>query len=250
MRAITSIIVGIVLIQCFSTSLQAQVPYTDRHSQVQSDAWISSTKSTSPNASRGVLHWIRYDLGDTYSIHKSKFWNVNVPGSLNVGAKSIIIDYSIDGTTWIEWGRYELPQGSGSTLYEGEDGPNFSGLVARHILLNITSNYGHASRSGLAEVKFEVAPVTTAVTDGTSKQYNISIHPNPTSSIANIGIEGLTNFDNVYYQITDASGKSIESKKLNGSNITYDVKNLSAGIYNFSVIYPGGAKSTSLNVVK
>lgn len=250
MRAITSIIVGIVVMQCFCSTLHAQVPYADRHSQVQNDAWISNVKSTSPNTARGVLHWIRYDLGDTYSIHKSKIWNINVPSLLNAGAKSIIIDYSIDGTNWIEWGRYELPQGSGSTFYEGEDGPNFSGLVARYLLLNITSNYGNATRSGLAEVKFEVAPATTSVADGKEKQYDISIHPNPASSIANIDIEGITNFDNVYYQITDASGKSIDSKKINGSSISYDVKNLSSGMYNFSVIYPGGIRSTPLNVVK
>ncbi len=250
MRTITSLLV------CFFITLfcvdyaYGQVPYSDRHSQIQSDAWISNVKSISPNAVRGSLHWIRYDFGDTYAIQKSKFWNINTPSILTAGAKSMIIDYSIDGITWLEWGRYDLPQGSGSTMYQGEDGPNFSGLIARYILINITSNYGNTTNSGLAEVKFEVAPATTSVSDSEVKTYEINIFPNPATSTTTIEVDGIKNFDNLYYQISDAAGKTVETKKLNSNSWQYDVKDLATGVYNFSIIHPSGIKSTKLNVVK
>ncbi len=250
MRTITSLFVGLFLSVFLVSFTFGQISYNDRHSQIPADAWISNVKSPSPNAPRGNMHWIRYDFGDTYAMQKSKFWNINTPSMLTTGAKTMIIDYSIDGTTWIEWGRYDLPQGTGSTVYQGEDGPNFSGLIARYILINITSNYGHATNYGLAEVKFDVAPATTDISDSEIKQYQINVYPNPVSTTATVEIEGITNFDNLYYQISDASGRTVETRKLNNKTILYDVKNLSTGMYNFTVIHPGGIRSTQLNVVK
>jgi hypothetical protein len=251
MKKASSILFIFIYFLAIKINAQSPVPYEDRHSQIQSDAWISNNKTTSPNASRGVIHWIRYDLGDTYAIQKSKFWNVNVPGLTSAGVKTMIIDYSIDGIKWNEFGRYDMEIGNGSTLYEGEDGPNFSGLVARYILINITSNYGHATYAGLAELKFAVSPATVSdVDDNILNKFDIKVSPNPFSTNAVIEIKGISKFDNLYYQITDLSGKTIETKPVSNSIINYDSKNLSTGIYNFTLIHPSGIKSTQLNVVK
>ncbi len=230
--------------------LHAQIPYADRHSQVLGDTWMSNTKSTSPNASRGLVHWIRYDLGDTYALTNSKFWNINVPGLTNAGAKTMIIDYSVNGTTWAEWGRLDIPQATGNTLYEGVDGPNFSGLVARYILINITSNYGHASNFGIAEMKVQVAPTTTIVNENILSAVELKASPNPFNNETEISIKGIDHFENIYYQLTDIAGRTLETKSLNSNSVILDGKMLSTGIYNFTVIHLSGIKSIKLNVVK
>ena len=62
MRHTISFIVIFMLGICGITELGAQA-YPDRHSNVSDDAWLSGTATQSPNAIRGVVHWIRYDLG-------------------------------------------------------------------------------------------------------------------------------------------------------------------------------------------
>ena len=51
---------------------------------------------------------------------------------------------------------------SGQYFYEVA-GPDFSGLVARYVLINVISNHGNSSLTGIAEVKIDVTPATVAV---------------------------------------------------------------------------------------
>ncbi len=249
MRTITNII----SLFCFllvSCQLYAQAPYTDRHSQIVTDAWISTQKTVSPNASRGNIHWLSYDLGDTYALQQTKFWNLNMIDSLRAGAKDIIIDYSIDGITWVEFGRYDLEKGSGSTMYEGQNGPNFSGLIARYILINIMTNHGHPTQAGLAEFKVNVAPATTDTKDGVVSGFDIKISPNPFSSITEISISGISNFENLHYKVSDISGKTIFTRPLTNALFQLNADELATGIFNFTIMHPSGVKSVQLNVVK
>jgi hypothetical protein len=240
----------IFFITTFSVTTFAQVPYEDRHSQLASDTWISTQKSVSPNSSRGLIHWLSYDLGDSYALQQSKFWNINMVDSLTVGAKDLIIDYSIDGTTWLEFGRYDLSKGNGSTMYEGEAGPNFNGLIARYVLINIMSNHGHSTQAGLAEFKVNVSPTTTDTKDGIVSSFSIKASPNPFADMTKIAIEGITKFDNLFYKISDVSGKTIFTKPLTNASIDLSAAQLNDGIYNFTIMHPSGAKSVQLIVVK
>lgn len=225
--------------------------YLDRHSAVQSDAWISNTKSNSPNALRGNIHWIRYDLGETYSLQKSRIWNVNTPGILNAGAKTIIIDYSLDGTTWYEWGRYSLSQGTGNSFYEGQDGPDFSGLAARYLLINIKDNHGHASYAGLSEIKVEATPTTVSVDED---QYlngiAINASPNPFRNIALISLTNLPENIDLTYQLSDINGRLLKKGKVDGGQIEINGNNLVPGLYYFSVIHKTGIKTIPLEFIK
>lgn len=223
--------------------------YPDRHSNVADDAWLSSTASQSPNPTRGVVHWIRYDLGETYSMHQSKFWNINTPGMTNAGANFMVIDYSIDGNTWYEWGRYTLPQSAGSTFYEGVAGPDFSGLVARYVLINVISNHGNSTLYGLSEIKIDVSPATVSVKDNLLKDVAIMAKPNPFSSQTMIEIKGIDHLDGLTYQCTDAAGKIAASGKIHGKQVELSGIGLSAGTYYFSVIHPGGIKTITLDYI-
>lgn len=231
----------------FSVQTASGQAYPDRHSNVSDDAWLSSTASQSPNTARGSVHWIRYDLGETYAMHQSRFWNINTPGLTNAGANFIIIDYSIDGLTWYEWGRYTLPQSNGSTFYEGVDGPDFSGLVARFVLINVISNHGHANLRGLAEIKIDVSPATVSVKDNLLKNVEIKALPNPFSSSTTLQLNGLDHLTGLVYQCTDATGKLVANGVVNSNQIELSGQGLVAGVYYFSLIHAGGIKTITLD---
>lgn len=221
--------------------------YPDRHSNVADDAWLSSTASQSPNAARGSVHWIRYDLGETYAMHQSRLWNINTPGMTNAGANFVIIDYSIDGNTWYEWGRYTLPQSNGSTFYEGVAGPDFSGLVARYVLINVISNHGHATLRGIAEIKIDVSPATVSVKDNLLKDVEITAQPNPFSTSTTLHLKGIDHLSGIVYQCTDATGKLVSNGAVNDQRIELSGLGLAAGVYYFSLIHAGGIKTITLD---
>ena len=61
-----------------SLGLSAQC-YMDRHNTNWHDAWVSCQTDMSPNTSRGLGHWIMYDLGYTYILGDIHVWNINDP---------------------------------------------------------------------------------------------------------------------------------------------------------------------------
>ena len=225
--------------------------YLDRHSVVQSDAWISNVKSNSPNPIRGNIHWIRYDLGETYSLQKSKIWNVNTPGLLNAGARTVIIDYSIDGSVWYEWGRYLLNQGTGTSFYEGQDGPDFSGLAARYLLINIRDNHGHASYGGLSEIKVDATPTTVSVKDDNlTSSIELSATPNPFRSQSTISLINLPENQEFTYQLTDINGRLLKKDNVTTNKIEISGNDLQTGMYYFSVIHKSGIKTIPIEFIK
>ena len=145
----------VALLMCSFYFLQAQC-YIDRHNTTWYDAWVSCTPAPSPNMVRGEGHWLLYNLGDLYQLGSAQFWNANDPSSLQNGLKNIVIDYSLDGANWTEWGTHTLSQGTGKNYYEGETVPGLGEISARYILITAIDNYGGNCYS-LSEVKLNIA---------------------------------------------------------------------------------------------
>jgi hypothetical protein len=119
------------------------------------DAWESCTPSANPNSSRGLSHWIRYDLGKEYLISESHIWNYNVAGGVGKGFKDVVIDYSTDGNNWTQLGdMYQWQQASGTIGYAGFAGPNFNGIRARYILITALNNWDNGACSGFSKITF------------------------------------------------------------------------------------------------
>ena len=147
----------------FSLSqLNAQC-YPDRHSTSVYDSWVSDEKTNNPNAIRGISHWIMYELGSTYNLGQTHFWNLNDPDRLTEGVQNFYVDISSDGNTWKDLGEFSLSQASGLSTYEGEEGPDFGGEQANYILLTVKDNFADGSIAGFGEMKIELTTVALAI---------------------------------------------------------------------------------------
>lgn len=144
-----------------SFQLNAQC-FPDRHSTNWFDGWISCELTPNPNPQRGDSHWIMYDLGNLYELGHSHFWNANDPSHLDYGINEVVIDYSLDGIDWKELGNYSFSQASGLSTYEGETGPDFTGLYLKYVLITVLSNHG-GTCYGFGEARFEVLDVNFAL---------------------------------------------------------------------------------------
>jgi len=119
-------------------------------------SWTSCEKTMSPNATRGAKHWLLYEFDEPQNISGSYIWNANLPGTGNTGARNVIIDYSVDGNTWIELGNFNFPKANESSNYNGFEGPDFSGVFIKKILFTILNTYGDNACASIAEIQFNV----------------------------------------------------------------------------------------------
>ena len=152
------------IIICLSVMVSANAQcYPDRHSTSVYDGWVSDTKTNNPNTIRGLSHWIMYDLGSTYNLGQSHFWNLNDPDRLSQGMQNFIIDISSDGTSWTELGEFSLSQAPGISTYEGEIGPDLQGEKANYILLTVKDNFADGAITGFSEMKIELSSAALAI---------------------------------------------------------------------------------------
>ncbi len=170
-----NIFVILMSIFCFN-ALNAQC-LTDAHSNVWNDGWVSCQTSPNPNTVRGTGHWLLYDLGDPYFLDDTQIWNANEAGNTDRGMQDVVIDYSMNGNTWIELGTYQLAEAPGTNDYMGVVGPDFAGIKAQYVLVTVLTTWGDPC-AGLAEIKFGVAETMrsevnlTTILQGT---YDISL---------------------------------------------------------------------------
>jgi hypothetical protein len=79
-----------------------------------------------------------------------------------------------------------------------------------------------------------------------ASQSNVfSVFPNPAQSLINVNIEA--SLVGSVFTIYDITGKAVKTGKLNSSNTTIEVNDLSGGIYSFSV---GGNSKQTFKVIK
>ena len=156
----------------------------DRHNTTWYNAWTSCSPSANPNSDRGESHWLKYDLGYIYLLKDSKLWNANHPDLLSNGLNEVVIDYSIDGVNWEEWGTFTIAQASGQNLYEGITGPDFEEILAQYVLITAISNHGGDCYS-LSELKINVGDPTVAVKNVAKDIFSL-LAPNPATSVIHI----------------------------------------------------------------
>jgi len=196
--------------------------YPERHSTNWFDAWISCENYPSPHVENGNSHWILYDLGQNYKVFKTRIWNNNNPSHLDWGMKELLIEYSLDGINWMQLGEFELKRAPGNNRYEGEDGPDFSGLTARYILITALSNWGNNQCFSLSEVTFEVeeGDISTSVNEyGNSNScFSVQVYPNPFLENSRIMVQSTCNA-NFQYAIVDIFGRVFDQGERFGAGI-------------------------------
>lgn len=79
---------------------------------------------------------------------------------------------------------------------------------------------------------FEIYPLAV---DELFSSLEINLFPNPTSDFIQLTIGDLSNNESLSYQLTDASGKLIQSSRITETSTQIDVQNLSAASYFLNV---------------
>ncbi len=123
---------------------------------VWDDSWVSCTKTSNPNPIRPVSHWLLFEFDQPESISESHIWNANRAGQSVMGVNMMHVDYSVDGTSWISLGDFNLNKAPEDSSYTGIDGPNFNGVFVKKILFTTVTTHGNSSCASLAEVQFNI----------------------------------------------------------------------------------------------
>jgi hypothetical protein len=164
-----------------------------------------------------------YDLETPQQLGQTHFWNINAVDKTKMGIKEAALDYSIDGVTWLEWGSFELQEASSSGFYEGEQGPDMTGTVARYILVTVLDNYGNIC-SGLSEIRIESFGEVSDVANIELTDSNITAQPNPASDYTLLSID-----------LKKPQSLNITMLDLNGQKIINTNHDLFAGLQNIRI---------------
>ena len=222
--------------------------FPDRHNTSNSSAWLSCVKTQNPNTERGLSHWIMYDLGEVHEIKESHFWNINDPEGLEDGVQELVLDISIDGQSWYEWGSFSIDQSDGSSFYEGTSGPDFSGTNARYLLLTPTSNYG-GNCYGLSELRINIAEELISSTEAIL-EVDMTLSPNPADNQTRISFDTELSGQAIV-QIVDNLGRIVLRETINiSTNSTYDLmtSDYNSGIYQVSLLMDNKIQTIELSI--
>jgi hypothetical protein len=139
-------------------------------------SWFS--KDSSVDGADTNLLWVSFALPDRVRMDSMKVWNY-YPPSHNRGVQSAYIWYSMalnpsispstggasPGPDWVMLGTeaFTFPNTTDDGIvYDSPFTINFGNVAARHILIDIETNYGDV-RTGLAEIQFFGTPVPEPV---------------------------------------------------------------------------------------
>ena len=146
------------LILCFIFLSNLAIAQCGDSGNYWNKSWVSCRTTPSPNPVRGDSHWILYEFHQPENISESFIWNANRTGESETGARDVVVDYSVDGNTWMELGAYTFPQGTENEDYAGFEGPDFGGIFVQKILITIKNTYGDGTCVSIAEVQFNINP--------------------------------------------------------------------------------------------
>lgn len=209
-----------------SSTLSAQCwPEGFTHDTRPETMWLSCETSESPNPDRPPGLWLRFDFGEPYALSTTNIWNFNEPNYLQLGVTQLEVDYSNDGLNWTNWGQVNLDLAPGTTDYEGQAGPDLSGITARYILFTIPDALGSGC-AGLSEVRFNVDEAVS--TSEIANNGELDIYPNPTSGLVNLRLDGRTMDEITIY---DQQGRLLQQVGAGGEFREIDMSRFPSGVY-------------------
>ena len=129
---------------------------TEQYSNHTMDSWLSCQQTTNPNTTHGNSHWIMYDFGESLKIERNRYWNYNVENETGKGAKTVIIDYSDNQSSWTNLGTFQWDEASGLNGYTGDSIPELNGIQLRYLLFTITESWNSPSCAGFSEILFDI----------------------------------------------------------------------------------------------
>lgn len=190
--------------------------------------WLSCQKKLSPNPNREEGYWLLYDFGIPYNLATTTVWNYNEPSFLQYGITRLAIDYSLDGQIWETWGEIDLTSATGRRNYEGQAGPDLTGISARFILLTaVSTGESNMSCAGLAEVRFDLN-TTVVSTEEINPSISLQVYPNPSSDFIEVRLPGQQLQS---LQVFNSQGQQIIASSPSQEQITLDVGRFPPGIY-------------------
>ncbi|MDF1695151.1 MAG: T9SS type A sorting domain-containing protein [Saprospiraceae bacterium] len=215
-----------------SNPLHAQC-FDDGHSPFQNQGWLSCSTNVGPIPERGDAHWILYDFGHSYSLDSLHFWNHNVWGETGMGAKSVLIDFSLDKENWKTVGPINIDKAPGSWKYTGVDGPVLDNVFARYALITVLSTWEDgASCAGLGEIKFGVNGVVDV--EDVEPDVEWSISPNP--AIDRINVQMPADREIIQLSVYNAVGQLMENIQIPSSNeMIVPIQDYREGMYFFTI---------------
>ncbi len=126
----------------------------DEHSPLVQAMWVGADTDMTP--------WIEYAFDQVEKLDKVHVWNHNsqTESILGFGIKEALIETSVDGESWSEFGTVEFPQAPGTPDYVGFDVP-LQGVVAAYVRMTGVSNWSMLGlpQKGLSEVRFYAIPM-------------------------------------------------------------------------------------------
>lgn len=236
-----------------ASSLYAQC-HMERHNTNWFDGWVSCETSPSPNTAREDGHWILYNFGQAYNMGEMYLWNTNDPEHLDWGMNQCVLDYSLDGETWEEWGIFTMDMATGEPIYEGEDGPDLAGISAQYVLITAVENHG-GECYGLSEIRFGVTGpyVNTNEVNNDNWCLNVLAYPNPFVERITLDIQSNCPED-IQYWVSDALGKVVFAPtQVNGTektSLNFNSLGLAEGIYTLSVQQGNAIRQYRLAMVR
>ncbi|MCX5644288.1 MAG: protein kinase [Phycisphaerae bacterium] len=141
----------------------------DGHSTNGTDMWLSAGAQPS---------WIQYEFDRVYALHELRVWNANqqIEPVVGFGAKTVEIEYSIDGTSWTALANVpEFAQAPGQPGYVSNTTVNFGGVLAKYVRLTINTSWGTMPQTGLSEVRFSYVPVRASQPTPASARTDVAV---------------------------------------------------------------------------
>jgi len=126
----------------------------------------------------GLPAWLQYTFDKVYKLHEVWVWNANSDLELlmGFGVKDVMIEYSTDGETWAQLENVpQFAQGTGAATYTANTVVDLGEVMAKHIRLNISDNWGATAMVSLSEVRFFYTPAE-------------AFEPNPVDSVAGVDL--------------------------------------------------------------
>ena len=127
----------------------------DAHSTEATDMWLSGADDPAPS--------IEYAFDRVYKLQELWVWNSNQVveafGFGSLGAKDVMIEYSIDGVEWMILENVPaFERATGTPDYTANTIVEFGGAMAQFVRITINAGHGASSPYGLSEVRFLYVP--------------------------------------------------------------------------------------------